>query len=125
MECVAIVVNGVAGTHASTCSRTARQEQEDCTGAVQFCDLAVPPEVYASVPGDCSRLELEALLERLPPRPATAHKGMYGTFIIDPDPQKHPEHEATAKSRLLGTPQNQEWQELIMVMNGFDTSFEV
>jgi NAD(P)H-hydrate epimerase len=54
----------------------------DYTGAVQFCDLAVPPEVYASVPGDCSRLELEALLERLPPRPATAHKGMYGTVLI-------------------------------------------
>jgi FtsP/CotA-like multicopper oxidase with cupredoxin domain len=52
------------------------------------------------------------------------HKGMYGTFIVDPDPQKHPEHETIAKSRLLGTPQNQEWQELVMVMNGFDTSFD-
>jgi NAD(P)H-hydrate epimerase len=54
----------------------------DCTGAVQFADLGVPPEVYAAVPCDCSRLELEALLERLSPRPATAHKGHFGTVLI-------------------------------------------
>lgn len=54
----------------------------DYTGAVHFSDLAVPPEVYAAVPADCSRLALEALLERLPPRPATAHKGLYGTVLI-------------------------------------------
>jgi len=54
----------------------------DYTGAVQFSDLAVPPEVYATVPCDCSRLELEPLLERLPPRPAKAHKGLYGTVLI-------------------------------------------
>ena len=45
------------------------------------------------------------------------HKGMYGLFVIDPDPEKHPEHAAVAKSRLHGTPENAEWQELIMVMN--------
>jgi NAD(P)H-hydrate epimerase len=54
----------------------------DYTGAVQFSDLAVPPEVYTTVPCDCSRLELEPLLERLPPRPAKAHKGLYGTVLI-------------------------------------------
>jgi len=54
----------------------------DHTGAVQFSDLEVPPEVYASVPTNCSRLELEPLLERLPSRPATAHKGLYGTVLI-------------------------------------------
>lgn len=54
----------------------------DYTGAVQFCDLAVPQEVYNTVATDCSRLELEALLERLPMRPATAHKGLYGTVLI-------------------------------------------
>ena len=52
------------------------------------------------------------------------HKGMYGAFIIDPDPEKHPEHESVAKSRLLGSPENKEWQELIMVMNAFDTNFD-
>ena len=52
------------------------------------------------------------------------HKGMYGMFVIDPDPAKHPEHEAVAKSRLLGTPENMLWQELMMVMNAFDTNFD-
>jgi FtsP/CotA-like multicopper oxidase with cupredoxin domain len=52
------------------------------------------------------------------------HKGMYGAFIIDPDPARHPEHLAAARSRLLGTPENKEWQEYMMVMNGFDTDFD-
>lgn len=54
----------------------------DYTGAVQFCDLAVPAEVYAAVPVNCSRLALEPLLQRLPARPATAHKGFYGTVLV-------------------------------------------
>jgi len=52
------------------------------------------------------------------------HKGMYGAFIIDPDPALHPEAAEVAASRLLGTPENQNWQELVMVMNGFDTNFD-
>jgi len=52
------------------------------------------------------------------------HKGMYGAFVIDPDPARHPEFEAQAKSRLLGTPENAHWQELVMVMNAFDTNFD-
>jgi FtsP/CotA-like multicopper oxidase with cupredoxin domain len=52
------------------------------------------------------------------------HKGMYAAFIIDPDPDRHPEHAAVARSRLLGTPENREWQEFVMVMNGFDTDFD-
>jgi FtsP/CotA-like multicopper oxidase with cupredoxin domain len=52
------------------------------------------------------------------------HKGLYGAFIIDPDPNRHPEHAEAARSRLLGTPQNLHWQELVMVMNGFDTNFD-
>ncbi len=52
------------------------------------------------------------------------HKGMYGAFVIDPDPARHPEHADVARSRLLGTPENAEWQELVMVMNGFDTNFD-
>jgi FtsP/CotA-like multicopper oxidase with cupredoxin domain len=50
------------------------------------------------------------------------HKGMYGAFIIDPDPARH--LEAAARSRLLGTAENKEWQEFVMVMNGFDTDFD-
>lgn len=52
------------------------------------------------------------------------HKGMYGAFIIDPDPERHPDHADVARSRLLGTPENAEWQEMVMVMNGFDTNFD-
>ena len=54
----------------------------DCTGAIEFNDLGVPAEVYAQVAGDTYRLELELLLERLPARPATAHKGLYGTVLV-------------------------------------------
>ncbi len=52
------------------------------------------------------------------------HKGLYGGFIIDPDPAKHPQNVEIARSRLLGTPENARWQEFIMVMNGFDTNFD-
>lgn len=52
------------------------------------------------------------------------HKGMYGAFIIDPDPDRHPEHAGVARSRLLGTPENAGWQEMVMVSNAFDTNFD-
>ncbi|WP_043610779.1 multicopper oxidase domain-containing protein, partial [Ensifer sp. ZNC0028] len=52
------------------------------------------------------------------------HKGMYGAFVIDPDPDRRPEHVEVARSRLLGTPENAGWQELVMVMNAFDTNFD-
>jgi len=52
------------------------------------------------------------------------HKGMYGAFVIDPDPARHPEHEAVARSRQLGSEENRQWQELVMVMNAFDTNFD-
>lgn len=54
----------------------------DHTGQIHFSDLEVPPEIYAQVASNCSRLELEPLLERLAPRPATAHKGYYGTVLV-------------------------------------------
>jgi FtsP/CotA-like multicopper oxidase with cupredoxin domain len=52
------------------------------------------------------------------------HKGMYGAFIIDPDPARHPEAADAARSRLRGTPENARWQEFVMIMNGFDTNFD-
>lgn len=52
------------------------------------------------------------------------HKGLYGAFIVDPDPALHPKHEAVAQSRLLGSAENLKWQELVMVMNAFDTNFD-
>ena len=52
------------------------------------------------------------------------HKGMYGLFVVDPDPARHPDHVDVARSRLLGTPENGQWQEMAMVMNAFDTTFD-
>jgi manganese oxidase len=52
------------------------------------------------------------------------HKGLYGVFIVDPDPAKHPEMRDVAASRLLGSPENAQWQEMVMVMNAFDTNFD-
>ena len=52
------------------------------SGAVQFSDLAVPPEVYAAVAAPCARLVLEPLLECLPPRSASAHKGLFGNVLV-------------------------------------------
>ena len=51
-------------------------------------------------------------------------KGMYGAFVIDPDPARHTDNNAVARSRLLGTPENADWQEMVMVMNAFDTNFD-
>jgi len=52
------------------------------------------------------------------------HKGLYGAFIIDPDPTRHPEGQAAARSRLLGSSDNAGWQEFVLVMNAFDTNFD-
>ncbi len=52
------------------------------------------------------------------------HKGLYGAFIVDPDPARHLEYADVAQSRLLGSPDNARWQEFVMVMNGFDTNFD-
>ncbi len=52
------------------------------------------------------------------------HKGLYGAFIVDPDPARHPEAREAAEGRLLGHAANARWQEFVMVMNGFDTNFD-
>ena len=52
------------------------------------------------------------------------HKGLYGVFIVDPDPARHPEASLQAESRLMGSPENAKWQEMVMVMNAFDTNFD-
>ncbi len=53
------------------------------------------------------------------------HKGLYGTFIIDPDPNKYVgiEREA-AMSRNHQYPENKNVHEMIMMMNAFDTNFD-
>lgn len=53
------------------------------------------------------------------------HKGLYGAFIIDPDPENYVgEQQAIAKTRNHLYPECQEVNEMVMVMNGFDTNFD-
>ena len=49
------------------------------------------------------------------------HKGLYGMFIINPDPELHGEQ---ARSRHPDYDESQEWQEFVMMMNAFDTTFD-
>jgi FtsP/CotA-like multicopper oxidase with cupredoxin domain len=49
------------------------------------------------------------------------HKGLYGGFIVNPDPKTRGE---AAKARHPDYPESAEWQEFIMVMNAFDTTFD-
>jgi FtsP/CotA-like multicopper oxidase with cupredoxin domain len=53
------------------------------------------------------------------------HKGLYGAFIIDPDPARHTgEDRQAALSRNHTTAENAEVHEMVMVMNAFDTNFD-
>jgi FtsP/CotA-like multicopper oxidase with cupredoxin domain len=49
------------------------------------------------------------------------HKGLYGAFIINPDPERHG---ARARARHPDYAESQEWYEFVMVMNAFDTTFD-
>ncbi|HSM54511.1 MAG TPA: multicopper oxidase domain-containing protein [Candidatus Sulfomarinibacteraceae bacterium] len=53
------------------------------------------------------------------------HKGLYGAFIVDPDPERYEgrEHEI-ARTRNHQYTENEEINEMVMVMNGFDTNFD-
>jgi len=53
------------------------------------------------------------------------HKGLYGAFIVDPDPEKYSGDEVEiAKTRHHQYPENAGVNEMVMVMNGFDTNFD-
>ena len=53
------------------------------------------------------------------------HKGLYGAFVIDPDPARHQgEDEQIARQRNHQYPESSDYNEMIMVMNGFDTNFD-
>ncbi len=49
------------------------------------------------------------------------HKGLYGMFIINPDPAKRGD---LAKQRHPAHAESANWQEFAMVMNAFDTNFD-
>ena len=52
------------------------------------------------------------------------HKGLYGAFIIEPDPARHPDQRALAERRTLDGARAAGIRELLIVMNGFDTNFD-
>lgn len=53
------------------------------------------------------------------------HKGLYGAFIVDPDPERYTGEQARlARRRCPHLPEGAAFQELLMVMNGFDTNFD-
>ncbi|GAB4163598.1 MAG: multicopper oxidase domain-containing protein [Candidatus Promineifilaceae bacterium] len=53
------------------------------------------------------------------------HKGLYGAFIVDPDPEKYSgEEQAIARTRNHQYAENRQYNEMVMVMNAFDTNFD-
>src|SRR5690606_11785225 len=53
------------------------------------------------------------------------HKGLYGAFIIDPDPEKRSGDERqAAMSRNHQYAENRDVNEMVIVMNAFDTNFD-
>lgn len=53
------------------------------------------------------------------------HKGLYGAFIVDPDPEKYAgDAREVAKTRNHQYAENEGVNEMVMVMNGFDTNFD-
>jgi NAD(P)H-hydrate epimerase len=54
----------------------------DYTGELWFDDLSVPENVYAAVPGQAERVDLNRLLPLLPVRKRSSHKGDFGHVLI-------------------------------------------
>jgi FtsP/CotA-like multicopper oxidase with cupredoxin domain len=53
------------------------------------------------------------------------HKGLYGAFIVDPDPEKYSgEDRQVARTRNPNYPESAGFNEMIMMMNAFDTNFD-
>lgn len=53
------------------------------------------------------------------------HKGLYGAFVIDPDPERRQgEERQLAMRRNHAYPESRQFNEMVMVMNAFDTNFD-
>jgi len=53
------------------------------------------------------------------------HKGLYGAFVIDPDPEGYTgEEQQIARARNHEYEESKAWNEMVMVMNAFDTNFD-
>lgn len=75
---------------------------------------------FAAAPFGCHFYHCHAL-----PLKRHIHKGLYGAFIVDPDPEKFSgEEREIAKSRNHQYEENKGFNEMVIVMNGFDTNFD-
>jgi NAD(P)H-hydrate epimerase len=54
----------------------------DCCGDILYSDLAVPAAIFERMPPGVGRLRLGSLANLLPPRPRSAHKGLFGHVLI-------------------------------------------
>lgn len=54
---------------------------EHC-GTINYTDLEVPLEVFTRVASQAELLDLDELLQQLPPRPRDAHKGLSGSVLV-------------------------------------------
>jgi FtsP/CotA-like multicopper oxidase with cupredoxin domain len=52
------------------------------------------------------------------------HKGLYGGFVIDPDPKRHADQAEAASRRTYQGAKDAGVREMVMVMNAFDTTFD-
>jgi FtsP/CotA-like multicopper oxidase with cupredoxin domain len=53
------------------------------------------------------------------------HKGLYGAFIVDPDPENYTGRQRElARGRNHNYPEVEDYHEMMMIMNGFDTNFD-
>jgi manganese oxidase len=52
------------------------------------------------------------------------HKGLYGGFIIDPDPKRHGDKAEVATKRTGSGAKDAGIREMVMMMNAFDTNFD-
>ena len=52
------------------------------------------------------------------------HKGLYGAFIVNPDPAQPSATRPKPRARRLSARRERRWQEFVMVMNAFDTNFD-
>ena len=54
----------------------------DFTGLIEYASLGADDNIHMREDGDCERLVLTDLLDALPPRPRTAHKGLFGHVMV-------------------------------------------
>jgi FtsP/CotA-like multicopper oxidase with cupredoxin domain len=75
---------------------------------------------FDAAPFGCHHYHCHAL-----PLKRHIHKGLYGAFIIDPDPEKYSGRERDiARTRNPAYPEYAGVNEMVMMMNAFDTNFD-